>query len=134
MQEELGPLGRRLVLEAANGKDSAVQDSEYMGHETNNESERCDPLLGVHRAGDDGIPAISIRGLSRDRNKYRPSSLHNPLSLSAPGPTTAPSATALSPRTYSIWVRCDVNAEADAAPNAGLLIRVPERRLLFYDN
>ena len=34
----------------------------------------------------------------------------------------------------SQWVRRNVNAEADAAANAGLRVRVEKRRILFYDD
>ncbi len=34
----------------------------------------------------------------------------------------------------SQWVRRNVNAEADSAPNAGLRVRVEKRGILFYDD
>ena len=108
-----------------------------MGRKTNNEAEYCGLILGLHRAVAAGFTVISIRvdsqlvidqitGRARCTTRGLSPLLDRALRLMKPR---------FSPHGIdSQWVRRNVNAEADAAANAGLRVRVEKRRILFYDD
>ena len=136
-KENPGPSAGGCVLKASNGEDILIQDAEYVGRKTNNEAEYCGLILGLHRAVAAGFTAISIRGDSQlviDQITGRARCTTRGLS-----PLLDRALRLMKPRFFphgidSQWVRRNVNAEADAAANAGLRVRVEKRRILFYDD
>ncbi len=89
-----------------------------MERETNNEAEYCGLILGPHRAVAAGFTAISIRGDSR-------------LVIDQ---ITGRARCAQPKACFLDQALRNVNAEADAAANAGLRARMEKRRILFYDD
>jgi ribonuclease HI len=124
-------------LKASNGIDSLVQDSEFLGKNTNNEAGISGLILGLHRALAVRITALSTRGDSKRIVAH--------ITARARGTTRSVSPLLdralriMDPRSFPHgidvqWVRRNGNAGADAAANAGRRARQHESRILFNDN
>ena len=50
------------MLRSSDGQNIILRDCEYVGRTTNNETEYCGLILGLHRAASEQFTAISIRG------------------------------------------------------------------------
>ncbi len=136
-KQNAGPSAGGCVLKTSNGEDILIQNAEYVGLKTNNEAEYGCLILGLHSAVAAGFTASSIRADSRlviDQVTGRASCTTRGLS------PLLDRALRLTKRRFPPdgvdchWGGHNVNAEADAAANAGLRVRVAKRRIPFYDD